>query len=212
MEVDILSRANLDSERQCPSQKLDDLGHRLQALEHALAILGADEATHMAVGGGEARAEAMSSLAGMYHRQATAPEIGDWIGAAEGETLNDEQLAALREFKRQYVNMTACRRNSSSGRRAPACARTAVARPSRQGRLGRLSSGARRVVALAREEAALRAAVLGLDPYDALMDQYDPGNRAADITPVFAAAQELPARFSFLKPLMCRPSGWPPGR
>ena len=60
----------------------------------------------MAVGGGEARAEAMSSLAGMYHRQATAPEIGDWIAGAEGEALNDDQQAALREFKRQYLNMT----------------------------------------------------------------------------------------------------------
>ena len=64
--------------------KLDELGHRLQALEHALAILGADEATHMAVGGGEARAEAMSALAGMHHRQATEPVIADWIAAAEG--------------------------------------------------------------------------------------------------------------------------------
>ena len=42
------------------------------------------------------------------------------------------------------------------------------------------------VVAMVREEAALRAARLGLDPYDALMEQYDPGNRAADIAPVFA--------------------------
>ena len=42
------------------------------------------------------------------------------------------------------------------------------------------------VVALVREEAALRADALGLDPYDALMEQYDPGNRAADIAPVFA--------------------------
>jgi carboxypeptidase Taq len=54
-------------------QKLDDLGHKLEALEHALAILGADEATHMAVGGGEKRAEAMSALAGMHHARATAP-------------------------------------------------------------------------------------------------------------------------------------------
>src|SRR4051794_14879592 len=51
--------------------KLDDLGHKLEALEHALAILGADEATHMAVGGGEKRAEAMAALAGMYHTRAT---------------------------------------------------------------------------------------------------------------------------------------------
>ena len=57
--------------------KLDDLCRRLEALEHALAILGADEATQMAVGGGDKRAEAMSALAGMLHRQMTAPEVAD---------------------------------------------------------------------------------------------------------------------------------------
>jgi carboxypeptidase Taq len=31
----------------------------------------------MAVGGGEKRAEAMSTLAGIHHRQATAPDIAD---------------------------------------------------------------------------------------------------------------------------------------
>ena len=51
------------------------------------------------------------------------------------------------------------------------------------------------VVALVREEAALRAAVLKLDPYDALMEQYDPGNRAADIAPVFAALKTFLTRF-----------------
>ena len=87
-------------------EKLDRLGRRLEALEHALAILGADEATHMAVGGGEKRAEAMAALAGMFHRQATAPEIAGWIEAAEGEALSEEQAAAVREFRRQYTNMT----------------------------------------------------------------------------------------------------------
>ena len=71
--------------------KLDALGRKLEALEHALSILGADEATHMAVGGGEKRAEAMANLAGMYHTQATAPEIGDWIAEARSEDLNEDQ-------------------------------------------------------------------------------------------------------------------------
>ena len=79
--------------------KLDELGRRLEALEHALAILGADEATHMAVGGGEKRAEAMAALAGMVHRQMTAPEVADWIAAAEAEPLDDMQAAALRELR-----------------------------------------------------------------------------------------------------------------
>src|SRR5690606_28061735 len=42
------------------------------------------------------------------------------------------------------------------------------------------------VVALVREEAAMRAEALKLAPYDALIEQYDPGGRAADIAPVFA--------------------------
>ena len=87
-------------------EKLDALCRTLDALEHSQAILGADEATHMAVGGGEKRAEAMAVLAGIYHRQATAPEIADLIAAAKQEDLNDAQEAALREFERQYINAT----------------------------------------------------------------------------------------------------------
>ena len=77
-------------------RKIDEHCRKLEALEHALAILGADEATHMAVGGGEKRAEAMSALAGMHHRQATAPDIAGWIDAAGNEQLDDQQKAALR--------------------------------------------------------------------------------------------------------------------
>ena len=82
--------------------KLDELCHSLESLEHGQAILSADEATHMAVGGGEKRAEAIAHLAGLYHAKASDRRIADWIEAAKGEHLNDEQVAALREFERQY--------------------------------------------------------------------------------------------------------------
>ena len=172
--------------------KLDELCHRLQALEHALAILGADEATHMAVGGGAARAEAMATLAGLHHRQATAPEIGDWIAAAEGEALNEAQAAAVREFKRQYVNMTCLpsefvERQTKARMRSEQLWRDLRAKNDWAGFEPALEG----VVALVREEAAMRAEALGLDPYDSLMEQYDPGNRAADITPVFAALKDF---------------------
>lgn len=168
-------------------QRLDELCRRLAALEHALAILGADEATHMAVGGGEDRADAMAALAGMLHRQATDPAVGDWIAAAEGEPLSDEQAAALRELKRSYVNMTSLptdfvERQTRTRLRCEQLWRDLRARndwvnfqPALEG-----------VVSLVREEAAMRAAVLGLDPYDALIEQHDPGNRAAPIEALFA--------------------------
>ena len=168
-------------------EKLDQLNRRLSALEHASAILGADEATHMAVGGGEARAEAMSVLSGMYHRLATEPHVADWIEAAAGEDLDPDQDAALREFRRQYVNLTCLppefvERMTRTRLRAEQLWRELRVRNDWAG----FQPALEEIVTLVREEAAMRADVLQLDPYDALMEQYDPGNRAADITPVFA--------------------------
>ncbi|XHB99800.1 carboxypeptidase M32 [Nitratireductor sp. ac15] len=167
-------------------QKLDDLGHRLEALGHALAILGADEATHMAPGGGEARAEAMSTLAGMAHRQATAPEIADWIEAAAQEDLNAEQKTAVAEFRRHYINLTCLpsdfvERQTRTRMRCEQLWREARPKGDWAGFLPALEG----VIEMAREEAERRSDVLGLAPYDALMEQFDPGNRTAEIAPVF---------------------------
>lgn len=167
-------------------QKIDDLGRKLEALEHAIAILGADEATHMAVGGGEKRAEAMATLAGMHHRQATASEIADWIDAAEGEPLSEEQGAAVREFKRHYTNLTCLpvefvERQINTRIRCEQLWRDLRAKNDWAGFLPALDG----VVSLACEEAALRANVLGLGLYDSMIEQHDPGNRVAEISPVF---------------------------
>jgi carboxypeptidase Taq len=168
-------------------EKLDTLCRRLNALEHANSILGADEATNMAVGGGEARAEAMSVLAGMYHRQATAPEVGDWLEAAGDEDLSEDQQAAVREFRRVWTGLTCLppefvERQTVTRMRCEQLWRDLRAKNDWAGFQPALEA----VVEMTREEAALRAEAFGLAPYDALMEQYDPGNRAADITPVFA--------------------------
>lgn len=167
-------------------QKLDALGRKLEALEHALSILGADEATHMAMGGGEKRAEAMASLAGMYHAQATAPEIAEWIDAAKQEHLAPEQRLAVGEFERTYVNAT-CLPTEFVERRTAATMRSEqLWRELRaKGDWDSFLPALEGVVKLVREEAQLRANALGLTPYDALMDQYDPGNRVDDIDPIF---------------------------
>ncbi len=167
-------------------QKLDALGHRLEAFSHALSILGVDEAVSMAAGGGEARAESMSLLAGMQHREASAPEIGDWIDAAEQEDLSDDQKAALRELKRQYLNLTCLpvefvEKQMRTRMRSEQLWRDLRPRNDWKAFEPALDG----VIQMVREEAAMRAEVLKLDPYDAMLEQYDPGTRAADIAPVF---------------------------
>lgn len=167
--------------------KLDALSRRLEAIEHAQSMLGVDEAVMMPVGGGEKRAEAMATLAGLYHEMATAPQVGDWLADAEAETLDEMQALALGEFRRVYTNMT-CLSSEFVSRQVNARIRSEQLwrelRPT--GDWKTFLPAFEGVVATAREEAQLRADVLGLTPYDAMMEQYDPGNRAVDIDPVFA--------------------------
>jgi len=166
--------------------KLDELNRNIASLDHALAILGADEATNMPEGGGEQRAESMAALAGLRHEQASAPHIGDWIAAAENEDLTADQELGLAEFKRLYTHLVCLpsefvKRQTSTAMRCEQLWRTL--RPT--GDWERFADALEDVVALTREEAAMRAAATGLAPYDALMEQFDPGNRTADIAPVF---------------------------
>jgi carboxypeptidase Taq len=166
--------------------RIDDHLKKLESLDHAQAMLGVDEAVNMPTGGGEKRAEAMSTLAAMTHEMASAPHIADWIADAEGEALGAEQVIALKEFKRTYVNLT-CLSSDFVGRQVEARMKSEqLWRKLRaHGNWRDFLPSLETVVALAREEAALRAAVLDLSPYDALIEQYDPGSRVAQINPVF---------------------------
>lgn len=165
--------------------QLETLGRKLESIEHAISILSADEATNMPVGGGEKRAEAVAYLSGLLHETSTAPEVADWIGKAETEDLSADQDLALAEFKRVYTNATCLpsdfvRRQTETNMRSEQLWRDLRARNDWAGFAPALEG----VVTLAREEAQMRADVLGLAPYDALMEQFDPGNRVADVGPV----------------------------
>ncbi len=166
---------------------LDALCRRLEALDHAQAMLGVDEAVNMPDGGGEKRADAMAALAGMSHEMASAPHIAEWIDKAETEDLDEAQQAAVREFRRSYVNLT-CLTSEFVGRQVNARIRSEqlwrALRP--KGDWKDFLPSFENIVALAREEAQMRAAVLRLDPYDAMIEQYDPGSRADEIAKVFA--------------------------
>lgn len=168
-------------------EKLDQLNLTLDALGHAMAMLGADEATNMPAGGGKARATALSALAAMTHEKASAPEIADWIDAAEQEDLIEDQKIGIAEFKRVYRQRT-CLTPEFVGQKTQSAMHCEQLwrehRPT--GDWKALAPALKDVVALTRQEAEMRADASGLKPYDAMMDQYDPGNRMADIDPIFA--------------------------
>ncbi len=168
-------------------QKLDQLNQTLHALEHAMSLLGADEATNMPTGGGEGRATALSALSAMHHEKASAPIIAEWIDAAQNSDLNPEQQYALAEFKRLYEQRTCLPADFVGAKTKSAMASEQLWRQLRPtGDWKAFAPALGDVVKFAREEARMRSQNTGLKPYDAMIDQYDPGNKMADIDPVFA--------------------------
>jgi carboxypeptidase Taq len=176
---------------------IEDVARRLDRLGHARSILQWDEAVMMPTGGAEARGAALAELAVLSHETAARPELPDLIAqagseieAAEPGPERDWRLANLREFEREWRAVVCLP--------ADLVARSTLARVRSEQAWRRLRPQSdwaafrpllEEVMALKREEATFRAEASGLDPYDALLELYDPGTRCATIDPVFADLQ-----------------------
>jgi carboxypeptidase Taq len=164
-------------------QKLEQHFRAIADLDHAQAILGWDEASMMPSGGGEARARAMAALAVLVHQRKTDPLLREWLSEAEEERGLDEwQQANLREIKRE-VTLATCLPDDFVEKQSRACARSEQAW--RERRAANDWEGMKplltEVVALAREEAAIRADATGLGRYDSLLDLFEPDVRSSEI-------------------------------
>jgi carboxypeptidase Taq len=167
---------------------------KLAQLEHLEAIAGWDEATMMPEGGGEARAEAMATLRGMLHEQSTLPALGDWYDKAEAEagSLGSWEAANLREMKRGYVRATALPQELvEASSRAESRSEQAWRKLRKENDWASFLPLQIEVFARKREAAQALSERLGLGPYDALLDGYEPGGRSADIAVLFARLGEV---------------------
>jgi carboxypeptidase Taq len=167
---------------------------KLAQLEHLEAIAGWDEATMMPEGGGEARAEAMATLRGMLHEQASLPALGDWYAKAEAEAggLGPWEAANLREMKRGYVRAIALPGDLvEASSRAESKSEQAWRKLRKENDWAAFLPLQSEVFARKREVAHALSEKLGLGLYDALLDGYEPGGRSADIAVLFARLGEV---------------------
>jgi carboxypeptidase Taq len=158
---------------------------------HAASILGWDRNAMMPAKGNEARAAAEAELRALMHRVRTEPQLAEWLHAAESETLNETERANLREMRRDWRDANALpeslvQAKSLAGAKCEHAWRTQRAANDWHGFLENF----RDVVRLSREEAKLLADDSGLSRYDALMDRYEPGVRAADIDRIFGDVKQ----------------------
>jgi carboxypeptidase Taq len=167
-------------------ENLEQHHRRLSHLDHVAAILGWDEETMMPMGGGEARAEASGTLAELRHEKACNPRVGEWLEAASSEPIDEWQRANLERMQRLWVRDTALS-GDLVGARARAASRCQqgwrTQRPANDWDTFRPLL--EEVLKLEREASLVLGEATGLDPYDALIDAWDPGLRQATINPIF---------------------------
>jgi carboxypeptidase Taq len=178
---------------------------QLADIRGALAILNWDQQAMMPKGGNDVRAEQMATLQQIAHERLTSAETGAWLDEAEQEQdgLDAWQAANVREMRRSYVRATALEPELVA---ALARATTKAEMLWREARakadFSQLRPALEEVLRLTREEAAAKAEALGLAPYDALLEGYEPGLTSAEIDRLFAPlAAFLP---DFLEQVLAR--------
>lgn len=168
--------------------KLEKIFSRLHHLEHLLAFAGWDRAVMMPEGGADARAAAMAEVGLLNMETLQSKELADTLAAAEAEVsqLDEWRRANLLEMKRAWRNATAVDADLVHAKTlAGAKCEQAWRKLRAQNDWAALEPLLTEVVRLTREEARQRAAASGLDPYDALMDLYEPGLRRQRLDPLF---------------------------
>ncbi len=160
--------------------------HRIGAIDGALSMLGWDEAVMMPDGGSEARAEQVATLRQIQHEMLTAPAVAELLETADGDALDPWPAANLREMRRRWRHATAMSADlvgalSRATARCEMVWRTARKEDDFAGFKAPFAT----VLDLSREAMAAKAAALGVDGYDALLDQFEPGMTSARVDDLF---------------------------
>lgn len=172
-----------------PYQQLESTFRKAALIDEASSFLSWDASVNMPDGSAESRAEQLATLRVLSHEMLTAPAIADWLAAAEGakESLGEWQRANLREMRRSWVHRVAVPPNlvAALTRACSACEMAwREAKPS--GDFAAVLPKVKEVLRLTLEMGQAKAAKLGTGLYDALLDQYEPDGRAAEIDSIFA--------------------------
>ena len=172
-----------------PYAELERRFARMSAVNRAGAILNWDRSTMMPDGASEDRADQLATLGVIAHEIISAPDTPDLLSRAEeGKGALDPWRAAnLHEMRRIWVHESALPGDlvEARSRACNACEhawRTAKQNANFKSLLPTLTE----VLTIMRRVGEAKAAALGTSLYDALLDEFEPGGRSAQIDVIFA--------------------------
>lgn len=171
-------------------RELVERTRKIATLQSCAELLGWEERTTMPRGGAGHRAAQLGLLAGLAHQWLVDPRMGELLAALEGSPLAADpaalEAANLREIRRRYQRAT----------RLPQALVEEIAQTAslaqgewqearRQSEFKRFLPWLEKIVGLVRR-AAGHIGYAG-EPYDALLDEYEPGATTAEVARIFEA-------------------------
>jgi carboxypeptidase Taq len=170
----------------------DELVQRVKdaaVLGSCAGLLGWDERTYLPPKGAAFRGEQMALLARLGHEWITAPRIGELLAALGTGPLSDDpqgvKAANVREVRRAHDRAVKVpKRLVEELARVTTQAQSVWAESRRKSDFAGFRPWLERIVALKREEA--QAVGYTGSPYDALLDEFEPGATAAEVRELFA--------------------------
>ncbi|WP_306044195.1 carboxypeptidase M32 [Nioella sp. MMSF_3534] len=154
-----------------------------QALSEVMGRLGWDQETMMPRGAADQRSEEMAAMESVLHARRTDPRVGDWLDRAEAS--DDVGRANLRLIRREYDRATKVPADLAKAlAKATSRAQGIWAEARANEDVAAFLPTLAEILRLRREEAA---AIAGdADPYDALLQDYEPGITGAELEALFS--------------------------
>lgn len=149
------------------------------------SLLDWDQETQMPPSGAGDRAAHSSFIAGIVHERQTSTEMGDLLAKLERESLGDPVMATnIRETRRDYDRATKLPKELVQRlAHSIALAKDAWAKARKASDFPAFAPHLQKLLDLKREVADRVG--WKTEPYDALIDEFEPGARAAEIQAVF---------------------------
>ncbi len=157
-----------------------------QALSQISVRLGWDQETVMPRGAAPQRAEEMAALEGVLHARRTDPRVGDWLATIEENILDTVGQAQIRHIRQGYERATKIpAKLATEMAKLHSMAQGVWAEARGTEDFDAFAPTLKEVLNLKRQEAAALAD--GGDPYDALLNDYEPNAKASELEAMFNA-------------------------
>ena len=176
-----------------PYEKLCDNAREVRMLESLEELLCWDEQTHLPEAGGEYRAEQVAYVAGLMHKKQTDPQVADWLAELADSSLAADPFsdtgANIRLLKRDFDKRSKLPQSLVEElARAGVLGQQAWQQARKQNDFSMFQPQLERIIELKRREAA----AVGFDAtaYDPLLDDYEPGEKTADVKRVLNELRE----------------------